>query len=152
MVIIWWLIRSAAHSPVVRLISSSHSADDLYGLLIRLALTDDESPSLAARYAISALSYQHLRMETAAITHQGIAIRALQAAIEDCDPSRAMQMMAAGMLLSIFEVRQINYNFVSVDITYHKVIDVELYLGLRCIRPQLVYLLLRNQENREFRY
>lgn len=118
MVKIWWLIRSAAHSPVARLISSSYSADDLYGLLIRLALTDDESPSLAARYAISALSYQHLRMETAAITHQGIAIRALQAAIENCDPSRVMQMMAAGMLLSIFEVRQINYNFVSIDIAY----------------------------------
>ncbi|KAH6987946.1 fungal-specific transcription factor domain-containing protein [Ilyonectria sp. MPI-CAGE-AT-0026] len=105
------LLAITPHSPVARLISSSHSADDLYGLLIRLALTDDESPSLAARYAISALSYQHLRMETAAITHQGIAIRALQAAIEDCDPSRVMQMMAAGMLLSIFETLNFTLGF-----------------------------------------
>ncbi|KAL7947567.1 fungal-specific transcription factor domain-containing protein [Trichoderma barbatum] len=96
-------LASHSFSPVALLISSSQNANDLYGLLIRLSLTDDSLPSLASRCAISALSYQCLGVETAAVMSQTNAIRALQAAIETHDPSQAMQMMAASMLLCIFE-------------------------------------------------
>ncbi|KAI5456939.1 fungal-specific transcription factor domain-containing protein [Mariannaea sp. PMI_226] len=106
------------YSPVARLISSSHDADNLYGLLVRLSLSDDNLPSLATRHAISALSYQHLNMESAAMMHQTSAIRALQAAIENVDPSRAMQMMAASMLLSIFETLKFDTSDLSWSIFF----------------------------------
>ena len=94
------------YTSVSRLVSSSPDSDDLYGLLLRLSMNDDELPTLAARHAISALSYQHLDVEKA-LSHQGSAIRALQMAIEQLDPARAIQTMAASMLLNIFEVRRV---------------------------------------------
>ncbi|KAH8203323.1 hypothetical protein TruAng_002519 [Truncatella angustata] len=54
-------------TPVARLISSSYDADDLYGLLLRLSINDDEKPTLATRHAISALSYQHLDKDKALV-------------------------------------------------------------------------------------
>jgi hypothetical protein len=66
-------------------------------------MNDDEPPTIAARHAISALSYQHIDVEKA-LLHQTKAIRALQFAIEYFDPSRATQAMAASMMLNIFEV------------------------------------------------
>jgi hypothetical protein len=93
----------ADYASVARLASSSLENDDLYGLLLKLSMNDDEPPTMAARHAISALSYQHLDVERA-LLHQTRAIRALQSAIEYFDPSRATQAMAASMMLSIFEV------------------------------------------------
>ncbi|EGR47030.1 uncharacterized protein TRIREDRAFT_109410 [Trichoderma reesei QM6a] len=90
-------------SPVARLVSSSQSGDDLYGLLVRMSFQDETLPSLASRYAISALSYQHLAMDQTAVMHQTRAIRALQTAIETVAPSECMQLMAASMLLNIYE-------------------------------------------------
>lgn len=95
---------AAAFSPVARLVSSSQSCDELYGLLVRMSFQDDSLPSLASRYAISALSYQHLAMDKTAVMHQTRAIRALQSAIETAVPSECMQLMAASMLLNIYEV------------------------------------------------
>ncbi|KAH6645304.1 fungal-specific transcription factor domain-containing protein [Truncatella angustata] len=89
-------------TPVARLISSSYDADDLYGLLLRLSINDDEKPTLATRHAISALSYQHLDKDKA-LVYQTNAVCALQSSIEALVPSRAIQTMAASMLLSIFE-------------------------------------------------
>jgi hypothetical protein len=66
-------------------------------------MNDEELPTKAARHAISALSYQHRDVEKA-LLHQTSAIRALQSAIENFDPSRAIQVMAASMMLNIFEV------------------------------------------------
>lgn len=97
-------MRSIAWSPVARILSSSNRNDELYGLLVRMAFQDDSLPSLASRYAISALSYQHLAMEKAAVMHQMAAIRALQTAIETAKAAECMQMMAASMLLNIYEV------------------------------------------------
>ncbi|OIW23748.1 hypothetical protein CONLIGDRAFT_636998 [Coniochaeta ligniaria NRRL 30616] len=91
-----------AHMPVSLLVSSSADVDGLYGLLLRLSFYDDELPSLATRHALSALSYQHLDQHKA-VLHQTKAIRALQSSIEAFPPSRALQTMAASMLLSIFE-------------------------------------------------
>lgn len=93
------------YSQVAELISSSCDAGNLYSLLVRMSLSDDQLPSMATRHAISAISYQHLRLKNEALAHHTTAIHALQASIEDFDPSRAMQMMATSMLLSIFEVR-----------------------------------------------
>jgi hypothetical protein len=90
-------------TPVARLISSSYDANDLYSLLLRLSIGDDEKPTLATRHAISALSYQHLDKYKAS-SYQTSAICALQSSIETLVPSRAIQAMAASMLLSIFEV------------------------------------------------
>lgn len=73
-------------------------------MLVRMAFQDDSLPSLASRYAISALSYQHLAMEKTAMMHQMAAIRALQTAIETASAAECMQMMAASMLLNIYEV------------------------------------------------
>lgn len=95
---------SIAWSPVARILSSSNRNDELYGLLVRMAFQDDSLPSLASRYAISALSYQHLAMEKAAVMHQMAAMRALQTAIETAKAAECMQMMAASMLLNIYEV------------------------------------------------
>ncbi|KAL7809082.1 fungal-specific transcription factor domain-containing protein [Trichoderma gracile] len=96
-------LASHAWSPVARLVSSSQSGDDLYGLLVRMSFQDETLPSLASRYAISALSYQHLAMDKTAVMHQTRAIRALQTAIETAAPSECMQLMAASMLLNIYE-------------------------------------------------
>ncbi|KAL6875812.1 fungal-specific transcription factor domain-containing protein [Trichoderma longibrachiatum] len=101
-------------SPVARLVSSSQSRDDLYGLLVRMSFQDETLPSLASRYAISALSYQHLAMDKAAVMHQTRAIRALQAAIETAAPSECMQLMAASMLLNIYET----LNFDTSDLSW----------------------------------
>lgn len=89
---------------MARLVSSSQSCDDLYGLLVRMSFQDESLPSLASRYAISALSYQHMAMAQVAVVQQTNAIRALQAAIETAVPSECMQLMAASMLLNIYEV------------------------------------------------
>jgi hypothetical protein len=105
-------------SPISGLVSFSSGANDLYNLLVRMSLSDDQSPSLATRHAISALSYQHLHMKKAAIAHQTSAIIALRMSIEDLRPSQAMQAMAASMLLSIFEVRNLSLdlqNFVALS-------------------------------------
>ncbi|KAF2092404.1 hypothetical protein NA57DRAFT_50419 [Rhizodiscina lignyota] len=96
-----------SRSPIARLISSSHDADNLYGLLVRLSFNDNEPPSLATRHAISALSYQHLSMERTAIMHRTSAIRALQNAIGYLEPSQIIQTTAASMLLSVAEI--LNY-------------------------------------------
>ncbi|EHK47090.1 hypothetical protein TRIATDRAFT_306814 [Trichoderma atroviride IMI 206040] len=101
-------------SPVARILSSSNRNDELYGLLVRMAFQDDSLPSLASRYAISALSYQHLAMEKAAVMHQMAAIRALQAAIETAKAAECMQMMAASMLLNIYETM----NFDTSDLNW----------------------------------
>jgi len=70
-----------------------------------MSLTDDSAPSLAARHAISALSNQHLQRNEAAVWHQTKALGALQAAIEGpVETNKALQMMAASLLLNIFEV------------------------------------------------
>ena len=97
---------SAGYSPVSRLLCSSSDADELYSLIIRIAQdNDDDLASTATRSAVSALSFQHMGLETEAATLKLIAFRALQGAIETPVPSvRAMQMIAASMLLSIFEV------------------------------------------------
>ncbi|KAL7785832.1 fungal-specific transcription factor domain-containing protein [Trichoderma ceciliae] len=101
-------------SPVARLVSSSQSCDELYGLLVRMSFQDESLPSLASRYAISALSYQHLAMDKAAVMHQTSAIRALQAAIETAAPAECMQLMAASMLLNIYET----LNFDTSDLSW----------------------------------
>lgn len=95
---------------MARLISSSRDADSLYGLLVRLSATDNSLSSLAARYALSALSYQSVHKIEGALWHQNAAIRALQGAIESPGQSCVMRMMAASMLLSTFEVSNITAN------------------------------------------
>ncbi|PTB63016.1 hypothetical protein BBK36DRAFT_1171822 [Trichoderma citrinoviride] len=107
-------LASHTWSPVARLVSSSQSCDDLYGLLVRMSFQDETLPSLASRYAISALSYQHLAMDKTAVMHQTRAIRALQTAIETAAPSECMQLMAASMLLNIFET----LNFETSDLSW----------------------------------
>jgi hypothetical protein len=89
------------------LVSSSSDASGLYGLLLRLSFHDNGFPSLATRHALAALSYQHLDKYKAAL-HQARSIRALQSAIEHFPVSSAMQTMAASMLLSIFEVGELD--------------------------------------------
>ncbi|TFB01675.1 hypothetical protein CCMA1212_006371 [Trichoderma ghanense] len=107
-------LASNSWSPVARLVSSSQSCDDLYGLLVRMSFQDETLPSLASRYAISALSYQHLAMDKTAVMHQTRAIRALQTAIETAAPSECMQLMAASMLLNIYET----LNFDTSDLSW----------------------------------
>ncbi|KAB5578900.1 hypothetical protein GE09DRAFT_1091434 [Coniochaeta sp. 2T2.1] len=102
-----------AHLPVSLLISSSTGVDDLYGLLLRLSFHDEEVPSLATRHALSALSYQQLDKQKAAL-HQSQAIKALQLAIASFPVSRAWQTMAASMLLSIYET----INFDSSELSW----------------------------------
>ena len=94
----------------MHLISSSRDADSLYGLLVRLSATDNSLSSLAARYALAALSYQSVKKSYIATWHQSAAIRALQGAIEAPDQAGVMRMMAASMLLSNFEVSTITAN------------------------------------------
>lgn len=91
-------------SPEPRLVSSSHDPNDLCALLIRLSLKDDSLASMASRFAISALSFHYLGKRKEATAQYGSAIRALQASIEALDKTKAMQMMAASMLLCIYEV------------------------------------------------
>ncbi|CAK7218075.1 hypothetical protein SBRCBS47491_003383 [Sporothrix bragantina] len=85
---------------------ASDQFDDLYGLLVRMSLTDDGPPALATRHALSALSYQTLGQQAFAYAHQSTAIRALQAAIENpmLQPSQYFQAMAASMLLNYYEI------------------------------------------------
>ena len=80
--------------------------DDLYGLLVRMSLTDDGPPALATRHALSALSYQTLGQPAYAYAHQTTAIRALQTAIENpqLQPAQYFQAMAASMLLNYYEI------------------------------------------------
>ncbi|KAM0261021.1 hypothetical protein ACHAQJ_002460 [Trichoderma viride] len=101
-------------SPVARLVSSSQRSDELYGLLVRMSFKDESLPSLASRYAITALSYQHLAMDKVAVMHQTRAICALQTAIETAVPSECMQLMAASMLLNIYET----LNFDTSDLSW----------------------------------
>ncbi|KAK3350207.1 fungal-specific transcription factor domain-containing protein [Lasiosphaeria hispida] len=79
---------------------------DLYGLLVRMSLGDENAPALATRHAIAALSYQHLEEQDTAFAHHTQALSALQVAI-GCIGSgnmqRAFQTMAASMLLNLFE-------------------------------------------------
>ena len=99
------LIRSLLGSlDVGRLISSSCDTDDLYGLLVRLSINDNDLPTSAIRHAISALSFQHIDPEKA-IVHQTSSLRALQATIVNYSPSSALKAIAASFLLSIYEVR-----------------------------------------------
>ncbi|CAK7229192.1 hypothetical protein SCUCBS95973_007138 [Sporothrix curviconia] len=85
---------------------ASDQFDDLYGLLVRMSLTDDGAPALATRHALSALSYQTLGQQAIAYAHQSTAIRALQVAIENpaLQPAQYFQAMAASMLLNYYEI------------------------------------------------
>ncbi|KFX91311.1 hypothetical protein V490_05979 [Pseudogymnoascus sp. VKM F-3557] len=96
------------YSSTSPLAASSHDSNDLCSLLVKLSLKDDSFPSLASRCAISALSYYYLGMEMAAAVSKTNALRALQASIEAPELSQAMQMMAASMLLCMFETLDIN--------------------------------------------
>lgn len=97
---------TTGHSPISGIVSAaSDEFTDLYGLLVRMALTDNSPPALAVRHAISALSYQHLAQRHTANLHQATAVRALQGAIESpMQPMQALQSMAASMLLNLYEV------------------------------------------------
>ncbi|KAK0707352.1 fungal-specific transcription factor domain-containing protein [Lasiosphaeris hirsuta] len=79
---------------------------DLYRLLVRMSLGDENPPALATRHAIAALSYQHLEEQDTAFAHHTQALGALQVAI-GCigagNMQRAFQTMAASMLLNLFE-------------------------------------------------
>lgn len=75
-----------------------------------MALGDEEPSALAARHAITALSYQHLGEHKRAVMHQAKSLHALQAVISrlsagDVEASQALRAMAASMLLNIYEVR-----------------------------------------------
>ncbi|KAK4239094.1 hypothetical protein C8A03DRAFT_43229 [Achaetomium macrosporum] len=81
---------------------------ELCGLLVRMSLADETPAALAARHAISALSYQHLGNHAAAVMHQAKSLGALQVTINrlgagDLEAGQALQAMAASMLLNIFE-------------------------------------------------
>ena len=91
-------------SPVAHALNTFSGPGGLYELLVRLSLNDDTSSAMATRHAISAISYQHMSMGEVATMHQLRATSALQEAINDFNPSSSMQMIAASMLLSLFEV------------------------------------------------
>ncbi|CAK7200444.1 hypothetical protein SEUCBS139899_003139 [Sporothrix eucalyptigena] len=85
--------------------AASDQFEDLYGLLVRMSLTDDGPPALATRHALSALSYQTLGQKEFAYAHQSTAIRALQMSIESqMQPAQYFQAMAASMLLNYYEI------------------------------------------------
>jgi hypothetical protein len=100
-----WLTEDAGYSPIARLVSSEIETVGVYNLLIKLSLGEN-LPAIAIRHAISALSHQHLHMLEKAFLHRAKAVRALQAAVDDpnSSPCRPIQIMAASMLLTIFEV------------------------------------------------
>ncbi|PWI67040.1 hypothetical protein PCL_04546 [Purpureocillium lilacinum] len=98
---------SNEHSPVSRLVSCN--SRDLYGLLVRMSLSNETAPSLATRHAIAALCFQHRGMDGVALSHQTLAIRSLQVALNDpLGPSEALQSLAASRLLNIFETVNVN--------------------------------------------
>lgn len=97
--------RWPGYLPVTRLVSSSSDAESLYGLLIRIATMDNNISALACRHALAALSYQYVQNATAAKSHQIVAIRALQSAVESRAQYDGMKIIAASLLLCIFEVR-----------------------------------------------
>lgn len=80
--------------------------DQLHGLLIRMALYDEEAESFAIRHSLTALSYHHKKEERQAVIYQTRAIQALKQGLDfgAMDQPRAMQTFAASMLLSCFEV------------------------------------------------
>ncbi|KAK0640631.1 fungal-specific transcription factor domain-containing protein [Cercophora newfieldiana] len=82
--------------------------EDLYGLLVRMSLGDDNLPAQATRHAIAAISYQHIGQDDAALSHKTNSISALQKSVDllssgKLDTKEAFQAMAASMLLNIFE-------------------------------------------------
>jgi len=102
---------SVGYKAVSALISSTceNMGNDLYGLLVRMSLGDENLPALATRHAIAAISYQHIGQEEAALTHKTNSINALQRTVDQLtsgsmDTGEAFRAMAASMLLSIFEV------------------------------------------------
>ena len=84
--------------------SATDEFADLYGLLVRMSLTDNGPSALATRHALSALAFQNVGHRQTAYRHQTTAIRALQAAIESrMQPAQSFQAMAASMLLNYYE-------------------------------------------------
>ncbi len=104
---------SLEHSPVSRLVSCN--SRDLYGLLVRMSLSNETAPSLATRHAIAALCFQHRGMDGVALSHQTLAIRSLQVALNDpLGPTEALQSLAASRLLNIFEVSSYDVHAVTL--------------------------------------
>ncbi|EPE02448.1 hypothetical protein F503_00716 [Ophiostoma piceae UAMH 11346] len=94
---------SRSHVPDV-FVSATDEFTDLYGLLLRMSLTDNGPSALATRHALSALSFQSVGHKQTAYRHQTMAIRALQTAIEArMQPAQSFQAMAASMLLNYYE-------------------------------------------------
>lgn len=97
-----WL---SGHSRVPSMfVSATDDFADLYGLLMRMSLTDNGPSALAMRHALSALASQSVGQIQMAYRNQITAIRALQTAIESkMQPGESFQAMAASMLLNYYE-------------------------------------------------
>jgi hypothetical protein len=81
---------------------------ELYKLLLRMALSDNTLPSLAIRYAISALALLHIRRSFEASQFQIKALSALSQSINrEIGTEDGLKAIAASMLLNIYEVREL---------------------------------------------
>ncbi|KAE9378870.1 hypothetical protein N431DRAFT_553212 [Stipitochalara longipes BDJ] len=93
-------------SAIAMLLTSREDKEfELYKLLLRMALSDNTLPSLAIRFAISALAHLHMRRSSEASLFQIKAVSALSQSINrEMGTEEGLKTMAASMLLNIYEV------------------------------------------------
>ncbi len=73
-----------------------------------MALSDNTLPSLAIRFAISALALLHLKRLPEALLFQSKALSALSQSIHrGIGTEEGLKSIAASMLLNIYEVREV---------------------------------------------
>ncbi|KAK1835672.1 fungal-specific transcription factor domain-containing protein [Podospora conica] len=96
-----------------RLISSCcDGMRELYPLIIRMSLGDEQPASIATRHALAALSHKFIGEQQTAMMHHAKAVSALQVAINGLQTAgfsenacyRKFQAIAASLLLNTFEV------------------------------------------------
>jgi hypothetical protein len=77
-----------------------------------MALSDNTLPSLAIRFAISALAHLHLNRSSEASQFQVSALSALSKSINrEIGTEEGLKTMAASMLLNIYEVSELSLTF-----------------------------------------
>lgn len=87
---------------------------ELYPLLIRMSVGDEQPPTIATRHALAALAHKFLGDHPTAMMHHARAVSALQAAIDGLKTvgvseqvcQQKFQAIAASLLLNTFEVHR----------------------------------------------
>jgi len=94
---------------VSKMLSSMDDVDghsELYDLLRRMTLCEDSAPALAIRHSITSLAILYTKGSDKAYLYRAKAISALRKSLaKQLEKTEALQVMAASMLMQIYEVR-----------------------------------------------